>query len=201
MMLLPLVVAQFRLHGHVKDELQDEHHHEKRQRRAFARKRPRALHGEIVLWVQHERRAEIALLQDDQNVVEDERRGVRKVYVLGQRRAKQPHACPHGAGQEEEETAQDDVRNLRFDRPFAVDLDRGEHEHEDPERRHDAEHEGETAGDRRADPLAEDVVRDAGAGEIRLQVAGLHVVGECGRVGDRGKDRHCKQNDIAAQSV
>ena len=125
--LLPLVVTKLRLHGHVKDELQDEHQHEKRQRRAFARKRPRALHGEIVLWVQHERRAEIALLQDDQNVVEDERRSVRKVYVLGQRRAKQPHACPHGAGQEEEETAQDDVGDLRFDRPFAVDLDRGEH--------------------------------------------------------------------------
>ena len=168
MVLLTLVVAKLRLYGHVKDELQDEHEHEQRQRRALALERPRALHGEIVLRVQHERRAEITLLQDDQNVIEDERRGVRKVHVLRERRAKKPHACPHGAGQEEQEAAQDDVRDLRFDRPFAIDLDRGKHEHEDAECGENAKHERKPAGHRRADPLAEDVARDAGAGQIRL---------------------------------
>ena len=199
--LLPLVVPELCLHGHVKDELQNEHQHEKRQRRALALERPRALHGEIVLWVQHERLAEIPLLQDDQNVVEDERRSVRKVYVLGQRRAKQPHACPHGAGQKEQETAQDDIGDLRFDRPFAVDLDRGEHEHEDAERGEDAEHKRKPAGDRRADPLAEDVARDACPGQIWLEIAGFHVVGKRGRVGDRGKDWNGEQDDVAAQSI
>ncbi len=120
---------------------------------------------------------------------------------MGQRRAQEAHACPHGARQEKQETTQDDVGDLRFDRPFAVDLDRGEHEHENTERGEDAEHERKPAGDRRADPLAEDIARDARAGEIRLQVAGLDVVGERGRVRDRCKDRHRKQDDIAAQSV
>mgnify|MGYP006916053660 CR=1 FL=1 len=168
MVLLPLVVAKFCLHGHIKDKLQDQRKHEKRQRRALALKRPRALHGQIVFRVQHEHRAEVTLLQDDQNVVEDERRSVRKVYVLGQRRAKQPHACPHGAGQEEEETAQDDVRDLRFDRVFAVDLHRREHEHENAERDENAEHQCKPARDRRADPFSEDVARDARARQIRL---------------------------------
>lgn len=96
--LLPLVVTKLRLHGHIKDELQNEHEHEQRQRRALALERPRALHGEIILGVQHERRAEVTLLQDDQNIIEDERRGVRKVHILRERRAQEPHACPHGAG-------------------------------------------------------------------------------------------------------
>lgn len=116
---------------------------------------------------------------------------------MGQRRAKQPHACPHGTGQEEEETAQDDVRDLRFDRVFAVDLDRGEHEHEDTERGEDAEHERETAGNSRADALAEDVARDARAGQIRLQVSRSHIVGERGRIGDGREDRHGEQDDVA----
>lgn len=159
------------------------------------------MHGEIILGVQHKRRTEITLLQDDQYVIEDERRSVRKVHVLGQRRAEKADACPHGAGEEEEETAQDDVRDFGFDRPFAVDLDRGEHEHEDAERGEDTEHKRKPAGDRRADPLAENVARDACAGQIQFQIARSDVVGERGRVRDRRKDRHRKQDDIAAQSV
>jgi len=196
---LPLVVTQFRLRGHVKDELQNEHKHEKRQRRALALQRPRTLHGEIILRVQHERRAEVAFLQDDQNIIEDERRGIRKIHVLRERGGKQSHACPQRAGEEEEETAQDDVRDLRFDRPLAVDLDRGEHEHEDAKRSEDAEHKRKPAGNRRADSLAEDVAGDARAGEIRLEIPRFHVVGERGRVGNRGKDRHREQDDVAAQ--
>ncbi len=194
---MPLVVSQFRLRGHVKDKLQNDHEHQKRQRRALALQRPRTLHGEIILGVQHEGRAEIALLQDDQNIIEDERSGVRKVHVLGQRRGEQPHACPQRAGEEEQHKPQQDIRDQRLDRVFPVDLDRREHEEKHAERRHDTEHQRKPAGDRRADALAEDIARYACPRQVWFQVPGLDVVRERSRIRDRRKDRHGEQNDVA----
>ena len=107
-------------------------------------------------------------MQNDQNVIENERRSVREVHVLRERRRQKPNACPQRASKEEPEQPENDIWEQRFDRVFAVDLKRRKNEKEDPERGYDTEYQRKSAGGCRTNPLAEDIARNACPREVWL---------------------------------
>ena len=161
--------------------------------------RPRARERQVVLRVEHERAARVPLLDDDEHIVEDERRGVGHVGIHGHGGEQQPGHGKQRAKEPVQPDAPEQRPKLRVHGHAGERLDRDEHERDKDVAEHNAAHERQRARERAGELLAEDIARDAGAGEVRLQIAALHVVHECAGIRDGREQRGGKEHRAARE--
>ena len=112
----------------LRDDIEAQHRADKQHRhgdpRAPATKRPCSRERKIILRVEHEDIARVPLLQDDQHIIEDERRGVRHVGVHGHGGEQHAEHCPKRARKSEDDDLANQLAQLRFNRRFAECLHR-----------------------------------------------------------------------------
>ena len=192
-----VVVPQMILRDDIKPKHRSDQQHYHGDPRAPAAKRPSSRQREIVLRVEHEDIPRVPLLQDDQHVVEDERRGVGHVGVHGHRREQHAKHRPQCAREPEDDELANQLTLLRLDGRLA-ECFRWQHEkrHEDVPGEY-ANRERQKAGDRAGQLLAEDVARHRRSWKKLFKVAALYIVHKSTGVGNRRQDRRGEEYRVA----
>ena len=168
-------------------------------RRAPSAKGPFPGEGQVVLRVQHKNAAGVPLLQDNQHIIENERRGIGHVGVHGDGGEQHAQHGPERARQAEQAELAQKLRKLGLHRRAGEGLYRNDQQNHNDIAKENADCERQKAGNGAGQLLAPNIFCYGGSWQHLLEVSAFDVLNKSAGKGNGRQYGRGKQNRLPCQ--